>query len=531
MGADFKRFSNCAIRRTVLGWLPENTQVYLFPFSPNQEATMAEFIVSIDQGTTSSRAIVYDQNAEIRGVGQKEFPQIFPESGWVEHNPDDIWETTQYAIGEAIKKSGISPKDIAGIGITNQRETSLIWDRETGKPVYNAIVWQDRRTAPICQQLFERGLERRFSEKTGLLFDPYFSGTKWKWMMDHIEGLYARAKAGKLKAGTIDTFLIDRLTGGDTHVTDVTNASRTLLMDLRTLSWDEELASELGVPLEMMPRIASSSELYGKTKGLSVLPDGIPICGIAGDQQAALFGQACFKVGEAKCTFGTGAFMLMNTGKTPVPSKSRLITTVAWKVGDTVNYALEGSAFIAGAAVQWLRDGLQIIKSSSEIEALASQVDSSDGVVFVPALAGLGAPYWRADATGVLHGITRRTTKAHIARATLEGIALQNYEILRAMEKDSNISLKALKVDGGAAVNNLMMQFQADILKTELIRPKMLETTAMGAAFLAGLSAGVWSGLDDITKAWAQERRFTPSMDDDTHATHIRHWRAAIELA
>lgn len=489
---------------------------------------MSECILSIDQGTTSSRAMLLDRELNVLGVGRKEFEQIYPKPGWVEHNPKAILESVEYSIGVALEKAGKRGSDVAAIGITNQRETIVVWDRETGEPAYNAIVWQCRRSAEICDSLKAKGLEKTFTEKTGLLLDPYFSGTKLKWLLDNIEGLKARAESGSVKAGTIDSYLVDWLSGGERHATDASNASRTLLLNIHSLDWDEELLGALGVPSVILPEVAASSEVYGKTRGLSVLPDGIPIAGIAGDQQAALFGQACFNEGDAKCTYGTGAFLLMNTGERAVASENRLLTTVAWRLGDKTTYALEGSAFIAGAAVQWLRDGLGIIENSSEIEALAGGVDSSGGVVMVPAFAGLGAPHWRADARAIITGITRGTTREHIARATLEGIALQNYEILNAMEQDSGVGLKRLKVDGGACANNLLMQFQSDVLGCEIVRPEMIETTALGAAFLAGLGIGIWSDLGDIEKTWKEDRSFSPRMDAETRERHIRRWNEAV---
>ena len=492
---------------------------------------MESYILSIDQGTTSSRAILLDREMNIIGVGQKEFEQIFPSPGWVEHKPEAIWESVSYSIEKALEDAGVSGSDVAGIGITNQRETLVLWDRVSGEAVHNAIVWQCRRSAQICTRLKQQGLEAKFTERTGLLLDPYFSGTKLTWLFENVDGLRQRAAAGELKAGTIDSFLVDRLTDGEVHVTDVSNASRTLLFNIHKLQWDEDLAADLGVPVSILPKVAGCSEIYGKTKGLSCLPDGIPVCGIAGDQQAALFGQACFKPGEAKCTYGTGAFLLMNTGEKAVPSKNRLLTTVAWQIDGKTTYALEGSAFIAGAAVQWLRDGLNMIKDSSEIEALAATVDSAEGVVLVPALAGLGAPHWRSEARGLISGLTRGTTKAHIARAALDGIALQNFEILSAMQSDSGEEMTTLKVDGGASANNLMMQFQADILNCELVRPEILETTAIGAAFLAGLAVGVWKDLDDIRGSWKENRRFLPLMDAQTRAEHLQSWEIAVNKA
>jgi len=492
---------------------------------------MSSYILAIDQGTTSSRAILLDKDLNILGVGQQEFEQIYPKPGWVEHDPEDIWDTVSHSIEKALMEAGVSGSEVAGIGITNQRETVVTWDKKTGKAQYNAIVWQCRRTADICAKLKAKGLEEKFTQKTGLLLDPYFSGTKLNWLFDNVEGLREKAEAGEIKAGTIDCFLVDRLSGGECHVTDVSNASRTLLLNIHDLQWDEELAADLDVPMSVLPKVVGCSEIYGYTKNISVLPDGIPIAGMAGDQQAALFGQACFEAGDAKCTYGTGAFLLMNTGDKVVPSKNRLLTTVAWKIGDKTTYALEGSAFIAGAAVQWLRDEMKMFAESAEVEELASKVDSSEGVILVPAFAGLGAPYWRSEARGLITGMTRGTNRAHIARAVLDGIALQNYEILEAMELDAGQKLKSLKVDGGASANNLMLQFQSDILHCELVRPQILETTAIGAAFLAGLAVGVWDSLDDIRRSWKQSRAFRPRMDEKERQDYITRWKAAVAIA
>ena len=492
---------------------------------------MASYILAIDQGTTSSRAILLDRELNVLGAGQKEFEQIFPRPGWVEHSPEAIWETVAYSVEAALKAAGIKPGEIAGIGITNQRETVVVWDRRSGKPLHNAIVWQCRRTADICARLKAEGLEPFFTERSGLLLDPYFSGTKLTWMLENVDGLKEKAASGRVRAGTIDCFLVDRLTGGEVHVTDVSNASRTLLFNIHDLAWDRDLAGHLDVPLSMLPEVAGSSEVYGRTRGLSILPDGIPIAGMAGDQQAALFGQTCFEAGDAKCTYGTGCFLLLNTGERPVASNNRLLTTVAWRVGGRTDYALEGSVFIGGAVVQWLRDEMGIIGESREVEALAATVESAEGVVLVPAFVGLGAPHWRAEARGLISGITRGTTRAHIARAALDGIALQNYEILKAMDADSGVRLKRLKVDGGASANDLLMQFQADILNTEIVRPKVVETTALGAAFLAGLAVGLWDGLDDLRRAWREDRTFTPQMDEDLRRGYIERWLAAVAKA
>jgi len=492
---------------------------------------MSRNVLAIDQGTTGTTVLVLDERLSVLASVNKEFPQIYPRPGWVEHDPEAIWDTVQATIEGALRKAGVSPSSIAGIGITNQRETTVVWRRRDGRPVHNAIVWQCRRTANFCTELKERGVEQLFRERTGLVLDPYFSGTKIRWILDHVAGARDAADAGDLAFGTIDSFVTWRLSGGAAHVTDVSNASRTLLMDLRTLKWDDELFGHLDVPRSMLPDIRSCSEVYGTTAGLDVLPDGIPIAGIAGDQQSALFGQVCFNAGDAKCTFGTGAFLLMNTGTEPVPSERGLLTTVAWQVGDQVDYALEGSAFIAGAAVQWLRDGLQIIGNASEIEALARTVKSSAGVTFVPALTGLGAPHWRPDARGVISGLDRGVGRGHIARACVEGIALQNADILDAMQADSGVQLKSLKVDGGAAANNLLMQFQADVLDVPIVRPQMLETTALGAGLLAGLATGVWADKDEAAAAWRADRTFEPDMSDEDRGEHLARWAAAVQRA
>ncbi len=489
---------------------------------------MSDIICAIDQGTTGSTVLLINSDLKVIAKGYQEFRQIFPQPGWVEHDPLDIWASVDAAIGKAFAAASVTPARVAGIGITNQRETTIVWNRETGRPYHNAIVWQCRRTADICREMKEKGLEELFTRKTGLVLDPYFSGTKLTWLLRNHPDFAADAKAGKAAFGTVDSYLVWRLSGGE-HVTDVSNASRTLMMNLETLDWDEELTGHLGVPISLLPRICDSSEVYAKTKGLSVLPDGIPIAGIAGDQQAALFGQACYTPGSAKCTFGTGSFMLMNTGDEIVHSTNKLLTTVGWRIGDEIVYALEGSSFICGAAVQWLRDSLGIIKDSSEVEALAASVEDSGGVVFVPALAGLGAPHWNPDARGVIWGIDRGVTAAHIARATLEGIALQNYEVLDAMRKDSGKPLDLLRVDGGASNNNLLMQFQADILGTPISRPTMVETTAYGAAFLAGLAVGVWKDKDEVTARWKEDRRFEPQMGSDEVEKHLALWREGIK--
>ena len=472
-----------------------------------------KFILALDQGTSSSRAIVFDHEGNIRSVAQQEFPQYFPQPGWVEHNPMEIWSSEAAVIAQAISEIGIGGLDIAAIGITNQRETTIVWDARTGVPVYNAIVWQDRRTSAFCDTLKERGLVDKIREKTGLIIDAYFSGTKIKWILDNVPGAREKAEAGELRFGTVDSWLVWQLTRGEVHITDVSNASRTMLFNINTLEWDRELLELLDIPLSMMPAVKSSSEVYGHTK-TTIFAHEVPIAGIAGDQQAALFGQMCTDPGAVKNTYGTGCFLLMNTGSKPILSRNNLLTTVAWKIGDTVNYALEGSIFVGGSVVQWLRDGLGVIRSSSEVEALASSVEDNGGVYFVPALTGMGAPYWDQYAHGVICGITRGTTAAHIARAALEGIAFQTMDIVRAMEKDAGVPLAELKVDGGASRNNLMMQFQADILGANVVRPVVTETTAMGAAYLAGLAVGYWGSLDEIKAQWQVERCFAPSGAD-----------------
>lgn len=468
-----------------------------------------KYILALDQGTSSSRAIVFDHEGRICATAQKEFPQHFPKPGWVEHDPKDIWSSEASVIAEAITALGINGLNIAGIGITNQRETTIVWDAETGEPVYNAIVWQDRRTSEYCDSLKEQNLTGFIREKTGLIIDAYFSATKIRWILENVPGARARAEAGKLRFGTVDTWLLWNLTRGECHMTDVSNASRTMLFNIHTLNWDEDLMKLFGIPMSMLPEVHSSSEIYGYTK-TTIFAHKVPVAGIAGDQQAALFGQMCTTPGSVKNTYGTGCFLLMNSGTKPITSSHNLLTTIAWKIGDTVNYALEGSIFVGGSVVQWLRDGLGIIKSSSEIESLAMTVPDNGGVYFVPALTGLGAPYWDQYAKGTICGLTRGTTAAHIARAALEGIAFETMDIVNAMEHDASIKLAELKVDGGASRNNLMMQFQADILGTKVIRPKVTETTAMGACYLAGLATGYWDSLDDIKRQWNADKVFEP---------------------
>jgi glycerol kinase len=487
-------------------------------------------VIAIDQGTTGSTVLVLDEKLQVRGRGYKEFRQIYPKPGWVEHDPEDIWSSVTTALAAAMQ--GIDAASVAAIGITNQRETAVIWDRKTGKAAHNAIVWQDRRTADRCAELKGAGKEARVKQLTGLTIDPYFSGTKVSWMLNNVPGMAAAARDGSLAFGTIDCYLLWRLTGGAVHATDVTNASRTLLFDIKQLAWSDELLELLGVPRALLPEVVPSSGPCGTTKGVPGIRDGVPIAGLAGDQQSALFGQTCFAPGDAKCTYGTGAFILMNTGEWPVDSKSGLLTTVAWKLHTgELRYALEGSAFIAGAAVQWLRDGLGLITKASEIEELARSVTDSGGVIVVPAFAGLGAPHWRPDARAAITGITRGTTKAHLARATLEGIALQNVDILRAMERDAGRPLTMLKVDGGAAANDLLMQFQSDVLGVEIARPEVVESTALGAAFLAGLGTGVWKDLDTVRATWREQRRFKPTTERAWVKEHLARWDVAVAKA
>lgn len=489
---------------------------------------MKQYILALDQGTSSSRAIVFDETGKSCAVAQREFRQIFPKSGWVEHDPHEIWSSQASVIAEAIAMMDINGLNIAGIGITNQRETTIVWDSETEEPIYNAIVWQDRRTSDYCDELKSRGLTDMIRQKTGLIIDAYFSATKIKWILDHVPGARERAAKGKLLFGTVDTWLIWRLTRGEVHVTDVSNASRTMLFNINTLEWDQELLDLFEIPRSMMPEVKSSSEVYGHTK-TTIFAHKVPIAGIAGDQQAALFGQMCTEPGMVKNTYGTGCFLLMNSGEKPILSKNNLITTVAWKIGDKVNYALEGSIFVGGSVVQWLRDGLGVINSSSEVEELASRVSDTNGVYFVPALTGLGAPWWDQYARGTIVGISRGTNTAHIARAALEGIAFQTMDITNAMSLDAGIPLKALKVDGGASRNNLLMQFQADILGIQVIRPQVVETTALGAAYLAGLAVGYWSSIDDIRKQWQVDRVFEPSWEEDKIQTAKAGWHDAVK--
>ncbi|AWN24323.1 glycerol kinase [Deinococcus irradiatisoli] len=488
------------------------------------------YILALDQGTTSSRAIVFDQAGNIRAQAQKEFRQIFPRPGLVEHDAQELWSTQLGVAQEAITQAGLRAHDIAAIGITNQRETVVIWERQSGKPIHNAVVWQDRRTAGECDQLRAAGQEDLIQRKTGLIIDAYFSGTKVRWLLDHVPGARERAERGELAFGTVDSWLVYNLTGGECHITDATNASRTMLYNIHTGAWDDELLELLQVPRAILPEVRPSSEVYGETaEGL--LGSRIKIAGIAGDQQAATFGQACLKRGMAKNTYGTGCFMLMNTAGEAVPSRNKLLTTVAWQLGGERTYALEGSVFVAGAVVQWLRDGLGIIRSSHEVEALASSVPDSGGVYLVPAFVGLGAPYWDSYARGSLLGMTRGTTKAHIARAALEAVAFQSAELLEAMQKDSGAALTELRVDGGASNNDLMMQFQADVLGVPVVRPRVTETTALGAAYLAGLAVGYWHSTEEIAAQWQEGQRFEPAMPEDERRRRLTTWKRAVERA
>jgi glycerol kinase len=486
--------------------------------------------MAIDQGTTSSRTCIIDQAGGLVSEARESFKQIFPKPGWVEHDPEDIWHTTQRSMRLALEKAGLKGQQIMAIGITNQRETVLVWDQKTGKAVYNAIVWQCRRTQDLCERLKKNKKEKMITAKTGLVLDPYFSASKIQWVLKNVAGVKSRAKNGELLAGTVDTYLLWKLTAGTAHRTDVSNASRTMLMNIHTGWWDEELLKLFQVPDSLLPEICNSNAEFGRTQGLGFLPDGIPITGILGDQQAALFGQACFDIGEAKCTFGTGSFILLNTGKKVVKSKNKLLSTVAWKLKDQeMTYALEGGAFVCGAAVQWLRDGLGLFQQSSEVEKLARSVESTDGVEFVPALTGLGAPHWQPEARGVICGLTRGTTKAHIARATLEAMALQNVDILATMQKDLGKKLKVIKVDGGAAANDLLMQMQADYSGVAVERPKNLETTALGAAMIAGLGVGLWKGLSDIQKNWKLQKDFKVKMTPKDRKERQARWAKAVE--
>ncbi|WP_077624399.1 glycerol kinase GlpK [Sediminibacillus massiliensis] len=490
---------------------------------------MEKYILSLDQGTTSSRAILFNKKGEIVATGQKEFEQFFPNPGWVEHDANEIWTSVLACIAEVLRKGDIDPSQVEGIGITNQRETAVVWDKHTGKPVYKAVVWQSRQTEDICRQLREEGYQDLFREKTGLLIDAYFSGTKVKWILDNVEGAREKAERGDLLFGTVDTWLIYKLTGGKTHVTDYSNASRTLMYNIYDLEWDEELLDILAVPKSMLPEVRPSSEVYGKTVSYHFFGEEVPIAGIAGDQQAALFGQACYEKGMAKNTYGTGCFMLMNTGEKPVKSQHGLLTTLAWGLDGKVEYALEGSIFVAGSAVQWLRDGLRMIDNAPETEQYASRVESTDGVYMVPAFVGLGTPYWDSDARGAIFGLTRGTSKEHFIRATLESLAYQTKDVLDAMIADSGIELKSLRVDGGAVKNDFLTQFQSDILGVPVERPEINETTALGAAYLAGLAVGYWKNTEEIAKQWKTEKNFHPEMTEEDRNKLYTGWQKAVE--
>lgn len=488
---------------------------------------MEKYILALDQGTTSSRAILFDKQGQIKSVAQKEFRQIFPKSGWVEHDPIEIWSSQASVAAEATTKLGINGSNIAAIGITNQRETTIVWDRESGEPIYNAIVWQDRRTAAFCDELREKGLVDTIQEKTGLIIDAYFSASKIRWILENVDGAREKAEAGKLAFGTVDSWLVWKFTQGETHITDVTNASRTMLFNIQTQEWDQELLEIFSIPVSMLPEVKESSEIYAHTK-TTLFASKIPIAGIAGDQQAALFGQMCTKNGMVKNTYGTGCFMLMNIGDEFIKSKNNLLTTVAWKVNGKLEYAFEGSVFIAGAVVQWLRDGLGFISTSAEVEQLAAKVDDTDGVYFVPSFAGLGAPYWNQDARGTLVGLSRGTTASHIARAAIESMAFQTMDVLKAMEADSGLDIAELRVDGGATANNFLMQFQSNLLDCKVIRPQTVETTALGAAYLAGLAVGYWESIDEIQQLWAVEKTFSPEASQETVKEQITQWKRAI---
>ncbi len=491
---------------------------------------MKKYILALDQGTTSSRAIVFDEQGNMVSVAQKEFSQIYPKPGWVEHDPMEIWATQIGTARECIERADISPTQIAGIGITNQRETTIVWDKKTGKPIYNAIVWQCRRTSDICDSLKEKGLEKTIFEKTGLVVDAYFSGTKIKWILDNIPGVREKAEKGEVLFGTVDTWLIWNLTEGKAHVTDYSNASRTMIYNINSLRWDEDLLKELNIPKAMLPQAMPSSYIYGHTSK-EVFGAEVPVCGDAGDQQAALFGQTCFEPGTAKNTYGTGCFLLMNTGEKPVYSKNGLLTTIAWGLDGKVNYALEGSIFIAGAVIQWLRDEMKLIRSAEETEEISQKVSDTNGVYLVPAFVGLGAPYWDMYARGIITGITRGTKKEHIVRASLESIAYQTCEVVEAMQNDSNILLKSLKVDGGASKNNFLMQFQSDILGVPVVRPKVTETTALGAAFLAGLAVDYWKDVEDVKKNWQVGTEFGPTMGGQKREELFSGWKSAVQRA
>lgn len=489
-----------------------------------------QYILALDQGTTSSRSMLFDKQGNIISTAQKEFKQIYPQPGWVEHDAEEIWSTQFGTMAEAVAKANISMKQVSGIGITNQRETTVVWERSTGKPIYHAIVWQDRRTASYCDDLKAAGHKEMIRQKTGLIIDAYFSATKLKWILYNVDGARKKAENGELAFGTIDSWLTWKLTNGTVHVTDVSNASRTMLFNIHTLQWDEELLKLFNIPSSVLPEVKPSCKIYGVTG--NIIPDSkIPVAGIAGDQQAALFGQMCTQPGMVKNTYGTGCFMLMNTGEKAIDSKNNLLTTIAWQVDGKTEYALEGSVFIAGAVVQWLRDELKIIRTSSEIENLAAQVKNSDGVYIVPAFAGLGAPHWNQYAKGTIFGLTRGSSNAHIARAALDSIAYQTYDVLKAMEADSGIHIKELRVDGGATVNNQLMQFQSDILNCKVVRPKVTETTALGAAYLAGLAVGYWKNVEEIQKQWQIDKQFSPSMEDDKRSELVNGWQRAVKAS
>jgi glycerol kinase len=489
-----------------------------------------QYILALDQGTTSSRAMLFDRNGNIVSTAQKEFEQIYPQPGWVEHDPHEIWSTQAGVAAEAVTRAGVGGSAIAAIGITNQRETTIVWDRDTGQPVYNAIVWQDRRTADFCDQLKAQRLEETVRAKTGLPIDSYFSATKIRWILDNVEGAREKARQGRLAFGTVDSWLVWNFTKRSLHITDVTNASRTMLFNIHTLQWDDELLAALDIPRSMLPEVRPSSEVYGRAQ-TTVFASNIPLAGIAGDQHAALFGQLCTQSGMVKNTYGTGCFLVMNTGNQPIESKNNLVTTIAWQIGERVDYALEGSIFIGGAVVQWLRDGLGLIRSAAEIEALAKNVPHSDGVYLVPAFAGLGAPHWNARARGTLFGVTRGTTSAHIARAALDSIAYQSLDVLKAMEADSGMRIGELRVDGGACANNLLMQFQADMLGVDAVRPRVSETTALGAAYLAGLAVGYWKDIDALQSQWQLEHRFSPAMAQQEVDRCLAGWQRAVRAA
>lgn len=492
---------------------------------------MEKFILSLDQGTTSSRAILFNKRGETIHLAQREFTQYFPKPGWVEHNANEIWGSILSVIAEVLSESGVKPEQIAGIGITNQRETAVVWDKETGKPIYNAIVWQSRQTSDICEDLKAKGYNDTFREKTGLLIDAYFSGTKVKWILDHVDGARERAEQGKLLFGTIDTWLIWKLSGGKAHVTDYSNASRTLMFNIYDLKWDEELLEILGVPASMLPEVRPSSEIYGHTVDYHFFGKEIPISGAAGDQQAALFGQACFEKGMAKNTYGTGCFMLMNTGEKAVRSENGLLTTIAWGLDGKVEYALEGSIFVAGSAIQWLRDGMRMLQNATDSEGYAKKVDSTEGVYVVPAFVGLGTPYWDSEVRGAVFGLTRGTSKEHFIRATLESLAYQTKDVLSVMEADSGIKLKTLRVDGGAVKNDFLMEFQSDILNVPVERPTINETTALGAAYLAGLAVGYWKNKEEISNQWAIDKSFEPSMEEGSRNNLYNGWKKAVKAA